>query len=40
MVVIDNKILFMGGIDLCFGRYEAYDYPLKELSNTSTIWYG
>ena len=22
MAVIDNKVLFMGGLDLCFGRYE------------------
>ena len=30
MVAIDNKILFMGGLDLCFGRYEYKDYLLKE----------
>ena len=23
MVIIDNKYLFMGGLDICFGRYEV-----------------
>ena len=40
MAIIDNKILFMGGIDLCFGRYEAQNYKLKEPQNNYTIWYG
>lgn len=22
MIIIDSKIVFMGGLDLCFGRYE------------------
>ena len=26
MAVIDNEILFLGGLDLCFGRYEIKDY--------------
>lgn len=25
--------MFMGGLDLCFGRYEAYNYPLKDPSS-------
>ena len=30
MTLIDNSILFMGGLDLCFGRYEEPLYPLVE----------
>lgn len=30
----------MGGLDLCFGRYEAFDYPLKEPDFNKTVWYG
>lgn len=30
MVIVDNKVVFMGGIDLCFGRFEMNEYPLKE----------
>lgn len=30
MCVIDSRVVFMGGIDLCFGRFEANEYPLKE----------
>ena len=40
MVVIDNKKLFMGGLDLCFGRYEALNYPLKDTEPGKTMWYG
>lgn len=30
MCIIDAKVVFMGGIDLCFGRFEMDEYPLKE----------
>ena len=30
MTAIDNRVLFMGGLDLCFGRYEEPMYPLGE----------
>lgn len=29
-VIIDQCIMFMGGLDLCFGRYETTNYPLKD----------
>lgn len=28
MCLIDGKYQFMGGIDLCYGRYEKHGYPL------------
>lgn len=31
MCIIDSSVVFMGGIDLCFGRYEYPGYPLKEF---------
>ena len=40
MVIIDNNISFMGGLDLCYGRYETLNYPLKEPNENSTIWLG
>ena len=40
MVIIDSKICFMGGIDLCFGRYETLRYPLKEPIKNKTFWVG
>ena len=29
-VIIDQCVMFMGGLDLCFGRYETVNYPLKD----------
>ena len=40
MIIIDSKICFIGGIDLCFGRYEAEGYPLKEPHETYTLFRG
>eukprot|EP00826_Nyctotherus_ovalis_P026694 TRINITY_DN2082_c0_g1_i22.p1 TRINITY_DN2082_c0_g1~~TRINITY_DN2082_c0_g1_i22.p1 ORF type:complete len:550 (-),score=135.98 TRINITY_DN2082_c0_g1_i22:848-2497(-) len=33
MVVIDYKTVFMGGIDLCFGRMDTHEHPLTDLPN-------
>lgn len=30
----------MGGLDLCYGRYETLNYPLKEPNENLTIWLG
>ena len=30
IVVIDQKIAFIGGIDLCFGRYDTQKHPLVD----------
>lgn len=40
MVIIDNKFLFMGGIDLCFGRFEYPHYPLCEPEAGKTYFHG
>ena len=41
MVLIDSYTLFMGGLDLCYGRYEAHGYPLYDDANPQNeIWPG
>lgn len=30
MVIVDRKIGFMGGLDLCYGRWDNSQYPLRE----------
>uniref|UniRef100_A0A5K3F5B2 phospholipase D n=2 Tax=Mesocestoides corti TaxID=53468 RepID=A0A5K3F5B2_MESCO len=34
MVVIDQSIAFMGGIDLCYGRWDRQDHPLIDLDKS------
>lgn len=31
-VVIDNQIAFLGGIDLCFGRWDTHTHPLADFN--------
>ncbi|CEP10723.1 hypothetical protein [Parasitella parasitica] len=33
-VVVDNKIAFLGGIDLCFGRWDTHGHPLADFSGS------
>ena len=40
MCVIDQSIGFMGGIDLCFGRYEYPGYRQTEPFEGKTMWPG
>lgn len=40
MVVIDSNTVFMGGVDLCFGRYEYPGYPLFEPVPGKTYFKG
>lgn len=30
LVIIDQAICFMGGLDICFGRFDCQNYPLSE----------
>jgi len=39
MVVIDQRIGFMGGIDLCYGRYDLDSYPLFDPSEDESKQY-
>jgi phospholipase D1/2 len=40
MVAIDSKYMFLGGMDLCFGRWEYHGYPLSEPVENKTYFYG
>ncbi|KAI8373627.1 hypothetical protein EDC96DRAFT_458022 [Choanephora cucurbitarum] len=31
-VVVDNRIAFVGGIDLCFGRWDTHGHPLADFN--------
>ncbi|KAH9616705.1 hypothetical protein KSS87_014109 [Heliosperma pusillum] len=38
IVVVDNQICFIGGLDLCFGRYDTVDHKVGDFP--SQIWPG
>ncbi|BHF74268.1 hypothetical protein SprV_0401735300 [Sparganum proliferum] len=38
LVVIDQSIAFMGGIDLCYGRWDRTDHPLLDLDRASNTY--
>ncbi|KAI8067472.1 hypothetical protein BC940DRAFT_53410 [Gongronella butleri] len=31
MVVVDNRLAFIGGLDLCFGRYDSHQHSLSDF---------
>ncbi|CAG8658624.1 8960_t:CDS:2, partial [Paraglomus occultum] len=43
MVVVDSRLAFIGGLDLCFGRYDTHTHQLVDYHPTGkqpTIWPG
>ncbi|KAK4477833.1 hypothetical protein RD792_017096 [Penstemon davidsonii] len=38
IVIVDNHICFVGGLDLCFGRYDSGEHNVSD--NPSLIWPG
>ncbi|KAF9418329.1 Phospholipase D1, partial [Entomortierella beljakovae] len=42
LCVIDGRLAFIGGLDLCFGRYDTHTHQLSDYhpSGTRTIWPG
>lgn len=36
-VVIDQRIAFLGGLDLCFGRWDDADHRLTDLGSVQTV---
>ncbi|CAG8466471.1 3479_t:CDS:10 [Scutellospora calospora] len=43
MVVVDSRIAFIGGLDLCFGRYDTHSHDLSDWPSNSkspSIWPG
>uniref|UniRef100_A0A1D1XTW8 phospholipase D n=1 Tax=Anthurium amnicola TaxID=1678845 RepID=A0A1D1XTW8_9ARAE len=43
MIVVDRRIAFIGGLDLCFGRYDTSSHQLADFHESSkqySIWPG
>ncbi|XP_023734073.1 phospholipase D zeta 1 [Lactuca sativa] len=38
LVIVDNDICFIGGLDLCFGRYDSHDHKVGD--DPATLWPG
>lgn len=38
LVIVDNQICFIGGLDLCFGRYDNSKHNVGD--NPPTLWPG
>ena len=39
LVIIDQKIAFVGGLDLCWGRYDTNQHPIVEEENKTHKYY-
>ena len=39
LVIIDQKIAFVGGLDLCWGRYDSNKHPIVEEENETHKYY-
>ena len=39
LVIIDQKIAFVGGLDLCWGRYDTNNHPIVEEPNKYNTYY-
>ena len=36
-VIIDEKVGFMGGLDICYGRWDTYEHPVYDKDQ---LWDG
>jgi phosphatidylserine/phosphatidylglycerophosphate/cardiolipin synthase-like enzyme len=39
LVIIDQKMAFVGGLDLCWGRYDSHQHPIVEEENLTHLYY-
>ena len=39
LVIIDQKIAFVGGLDLCWGRYDTNNHPIVEEERADKLYY-
>ena len=39
LVIIDQKMAFVGGLDLCWGRYDSHKHPIVEEENLTHLYY-
>ena len=35
IVVVDNRLAFIGGLDLCYGRWDTHEHKLVDLKTDS-----
>lgn len=40
IVVVDYDTAFVGGLDLCFGRWDRRDHPVADPCHLATLWPG
>jgi len=43
LIVVDHRVAFAGGLDLCFGRWDLKQHPLADMHPTGVkneIWPG
>lgn len=41
VVVVDQKLAFLGGVDLCYGRYDNWRHQLSDRSEAAeALWPG
>lgn len=38
IVIVDYQICFIGGLDLCFGRYDTFEHKVNDYP--SAVWPG
>ena len=38
VVIVDHQVCFIGGLDLCFGRYDNFEHKVHDYP--SAIWPG
>ena len=39
LVIIDQKFAYVGGLDLCWGRWDTHDHPIYEPENDENKYY-
>ena len=39
LVIIDQIIAYVGGLDLCWGRFDTNEHPIYEMPNSDEIYY-
>ncbi|GKF07495.1 phospholipase D zeta 1-like protein [Tanacetum coccineum] len=38
LVIVDYEVCFIGGLDICFGRYDSYEHKVGD--HPATVWPG
>ena len=38
MVIVDNRLAFIGGLDLCYGRWDTHEHKLNDLQGDHLLY--